>query len=347
MTTDGVSLKRPTSRHLGLSQRVDDFDLPGYAAAISLARQIARDEGRFVVDPEQSIEQGKNNRVVTGLYDGIPAVLKYFDDSINKSRAVERKGTEAFLLRHFSAIEAVPKLVAEHGQALIMSRRPGLPLADAIGRPQQRDVLDKLLESAGKQIGVLLGHMASIELSATDALWFADNLQDGLSVVERVEAVLARAECVCAGEPTIRPYAETLTVVRKTLPHLADEPPMPYRYDNNFRNWLVDGDTVVGLVDYELSFLGTETMLLGALLDTVPSIYPLFPDRPSWSSVRHGYEATRRTRIDSDWFRLIVAMAMFNHWVRVTWAYRKPGDLGRYARRFASRFPILVRLYDS
>jgi len=121
---------------------------------------------------------------------------------------------------------------------------------------------------------------------------------------------------------------------------------MPYRYDNNFSNWLVDGDAVVGLVDYELSFLGTETMLLGALLDTVPSIYPLFPDRPSWSSIRHGYEATRRRMIDSDWFRVIVAMAMFNHWVRVTWGYRKPGDLGSYAGRFASRFPILMGLYD-
>jgi hypothetical protein len=201
------------------------------------------------------------------------------------------------------------------------------------------------LDCVGTQIGTLYAHLAGRKPNDTECQTFRDAFHAGQSLEHRIEELVRAARAVCEAWPALDAHRDTLGTILESVSFVLAEPQLLFRYDNNFSNMLIRDGELVGLVDFEQCYLGTETILLGALLDTVPEIYPLFPRRPRWPAIRSGYEAQRGAEIDAQWFHHIVAMAMLNHWYRIADTHSRLGTIEEYVIRFESRFPVLRAMY--
>ncbi|MEI7833359.1 MAG: phosphotransferase [bacterium] len=322
-------------------------DLAGYREAINCAREITAADKRFILDAEQTIQQGKNNRVLTGVYDGQPAVLKFYDDCINRADSRERKRVEAFALAYFQQCPFIPRLLAEYDNAIIMQRVAGNSFtAEITLRINDRDQRT-FLEAMGEEIGAAYGHMAAQTLSGDNAIRFCQQSEPARALSARITTLLSRAHTIANAEEHLRPHMDTIELIRELEPVIQDEPLMLYKYDNNFENILINDGHLVALLDFEMCYLGTETLFLGAMLDTMPDIYPLFPNRPSWESIWSGYRRTRGTQCEAGMSRQIILAAMLNHWHRIIETAEQRNGLAHYAPRFASRFPVLKQMYHS
>ena len=322
-------------------------ELPGYDKALARAREIQSLDTNFLLDEKQELVQGLNNRVLSGNYDGGPAVLKYYDDCINKKGAVTRKGIESFSIQHMAEIVEVPRLYAEFNDCIIMERFVGQSFAARI-QPLEYDANTRnFLYRIGTQCGHVYAQIATCDLSDEDRARFIDAFHQGEPLEQRIEDLLITARDLCFHVAEFRDHAETLNIIENSLPTIREEHQIIFRYDNNFGNMLIQNDHLIGLVDFEQCYLGTETILLGAMLDTIPEIYPLFPKRPAWAALKSAYEERRDIVIDDGWFKHIIAMAMMNHWYRIVDMQSRRGTLDGYVTRFKSRFPILSGMYSA
>lgn len=301
---------------------------------------------RFVLEPGVSIPQGVNNRILAGRYDGVPVVFKFYHDSINKPDAARRKEVERFALHHWAGIPEVPRVFAEGDDFLVIERFGGESLADGLKRVSP-GTARPLLERVGADCGRLYAQLARRPLDADAPRRLHPWSSSRDPVRDDLEAVLAQARAVCGSVPELGAAADTLAIIESESAGVLREPQRLYRYDNNFGNLIVREERLIGLIDFEQCFPGSESLLLGALLDTLPEIYPAFPNRPSWSVLRAGYERERGEPIDDDLMRRVVAMAMLTHWRRITERQTLQRDLGKYLPRFLSRFPVLRARYEA
>lgn len=239
----------------------------------------------------------------------------------------------------------VPRLFTQYGQALVIERLPGTTLASEVRGRKGRTDLRSFLEIIGGDLGIAFARMAGRGLTSDAARDCIAAFHQGMTLAERLERLATIGEAIADAQPLLRPHRDTLALIRAVLPTVAAEPLVLYRSDNNFDNLLICEGRLRGLIDFEMCYLGTESMLLGALLDTVSEIYPRFPDRPSWSAIATAYGLERGRPITTDEFSGITIMAMANHWLRIIETHGRIPDLGGYTERFASRFPVLKRLY--
>ncbi|GDY11518.1 hypothetical protein LBMAG53_03950 [Planctomycetota bacterium] len=316
--------------------------LRGYQAAMDRAREIAANDRDFCLAADQSLIQGKNNRVLCGFYQEQPAVLKYFNDGINKPNSLGRKSTEAFSLRHFSGINGVPALYAEHDDCLIMERIAGSSFASEITARENGPGIRTFLDRIGSQIGRTYARFSAVTFSPEERVRLTAVFQQE-SIAKRLADLVSQAQELCQTEG-LRDFSNTLDTMQRHLPDVLKEDVLLYKYDNNFENMLIRDADLVGVVDFEQCYLGSETVFLGAILDTIPDIYPMFPNRPSWESVMSAYALERGIHIDPVRHARIVAMAMLNHWQRIVERHVQHGHLDGFLVRFRSRFETLNKM---
>lgn len=163
------------------------------------------------------------------------------------------------------------------------------------------------------------------------------------SIAKRLADLVSQAQELCQTEG-LRDFSNTLDTMQRHLPDVLKEDVLLYKYDNNFENMLIRDADLVGVVDFEQCYLGSETVFLGAILDTIPDIYPMFPNRPSWESVMSAYALERGIHIDPVRHARIVAMAMLNHWQRIVERHVQHGHLDGFLVRFRSRFETLNKM---
>jgi len=302
---------------------------PGTAEAIAAARALASRDAAFEFDHSERLPQGANNRILAGRYEDRPVVFKYFDDRINKPGAAKRMERERFALRHWRRQAEIPVLEFEGPNYLLIQRFPGRSFSEVL-RETPGHAQRALLDRVGAQVGDLYARLAETPLH---------NLE--VDPVAECEALLARCEALA---PRFSEGEFTLPYIRAQLPRLVRERPVLYRYDNNFGNLILNHDQLVGLVDFEQCYIGTESRMLGAMLDTMPEIYPAFPNRPAWPVMRDAYEQRRGQKLDDEQMAGVLAMAMLNHWQRIHETLEQKGTLDRYLDRFQVRFPVLRQM---
>jgi len=302
---------------------------PGTAEAIQRAKQLSASHPAFVVHLEETLPQGQNNRLLAGRYEDRPVVFKYYDDRINKPGAAQRKRAEEFAIQHWQQLPEIPRLELAGPDFLVIERFSGSSFTETIrSTPQSR--ARELLDNVGSQIGDLYARLAAKPLAAPE-----------IDLGTQWERRLDR----CRNLATQFPDGEaTLDLIRQQLPAVLAESQVLYRYDNNFGNLIIDREALIGLVDFEQCYTGTESMLLGAMLDTVPEIYPEFPNRPSWPAIRQAYETRRGRPLTNDEMVRLLAMAMFNHWRRILETLDQVGTLQHRLARFQVRFPVLLQM---
>lgn len=318
--------------------------LPGQREAILTGRAFSDRESRFWLDEETVPHQGHNNRLLLATWEGRPAVFKYFDDMIRKPDARRRKGIESFALRHWNGISGVPRLFAEGEDFLVMERLAGLPLTEAATGPTA-PVVRNAMRQIGIECGRLYAALCGRPLPPGSLQPFCHAFFGGRTIRDQVLDLLAAARSLWAARPEFEPSGGTFEIIEDELPAILAEPAVLLRMDNNFPNVLIAGGRLSGFVDFELSRPGTESMFLGAMLNSIPEVYPLFADQPWWPAIRETYEQCRGASITPEKMRRVLSMAMLWHWARIVETTELDGTFDPQLPRYKSRFPLLQQMY--
>ena len=322
-------------------------DRPGAINALSRAAEIEASHPEFSLAECDIIEQGANNLLLPCKYNNTPAVLKYFDDCINKPGAYSRKQIESIALRNFSAIDQVPQIFLEFDDSIIMERKPGKSLQKTIRDLEQSPDENFSLDEIGTNCGILFSQFASIQLTTTDQNELRNSMSNESIVEYHPEVILSYAPEICRKYSSLNAQSYSISIIKDELSNISVESPIICRYDNNFGNFLIVNSSITGLVDFEQCFIGNEAMLLGSVLDTFVETYPLFPNRPSWNAFIAGYKQSRSNMPYQLNLDHVPALAMLNHWYRIVDTYLRIGSLDRHIDRFTQRFPTLLHLHNS
>jgi hypothetical protein len=281
-------------------------------ADAELARLVDANRERLVVDDASEWLMG-TNLVKFGVFDGEPAVLKYFD-------WWPRKNHEEKALFLFARTGLVPKLYpVESGSMLVMERLRGSTLNLAEQNLGQ--------ESVGRlyyQLGQAMARIAEVapgspsggrrDLSARPGFDYQFYCQADLrtlfgTVTERAGKVLAEQDV-----PHKVLLRTSLGALRDNQEAILACPSFLQMDDFHTCNIMADGLELTGFIDLEMTRYGNEVLLLAAAL-------AMMMDGPPerWVWIRRGYEEKRGGPIDGDLLSLARVAAPFSQWIRFMW----------------------------
>lgn len=304
---------------------------PYFGEALWAARAIERQDGRFTVAPDQTGEQGKNNRVVRGFYEERPVIVKYYGDAWKPNvKASVRKGKELFCLTHYASSGVIPEVIAaDWPDVIVMEQIPGVSLQALHGRRREQVNWDALLETISYAVGQAHGRLVRIGLPETAIRTFEHAFFDGQDLETRMNRVLAQAAALCDTVPELGSVErETIEAVRSKQNLVLEGARMVYKYDLNPANVLIHEDTFRALIDFEQCYVGTEFVYLGAIFDCLNFL--------SWDALKAGYETQTGSRAASQNFETVVVMACYNNWIRTLGGAN--GDLARWLPKLRQRF---------
>jgi hydroxylysine kinase len=197
---------------------------------------------------------------------------------------------------------------------------PGTPIRHS---PQQRDGLANI----GAAVWQMQEHMATyLEPYDTEHPWALMSLD---TVVERLDAVSA---------DDIRQGCERILthVIQATLPRLASLPAQPTHNDSHTDNVLVDGHTVVGIVDWGDSIAQPRVADLAVAASYARGYHPMWLEGDPWqaaSVLRQGYVDAGGPDEHSDLFGELVMARIAQRIVLNLAIAANATDGGDYARR--------------
>lgn len=320
-------------------------------AAWRRAEEIQHLVPEFRLVNRQKYQQGKNNRIVYGFFSGEPAVLKYYADEFrdNSTKARRRRGKELFFLRHAAYTDVVPRVFcAAFEDLLILEEVPGTTLQALHDRKSNSLNWSLRLTRLCHSLGSVHAKLATLALDEEGLRLFQHEYCDERNIEVIVEHVLSLGQRICEqaggfGEAEL----EGIAFVRSKLADALKEPRILYKYDLNLSNIIVLSDEVTALIDFEQCYIGTESMYIGAVYDAMHRLpWPPSPGnvecRPAldWEALSTGYHAQAPQSSALDDMDMVLAMAIYNNWVRTTGEGRwKDGsDLGVWGQRFLARF---------
>ncbi len=304
------------------------------AHAIRKAQELGKTDGRFSVAPDQDLEQGKNNRVVRGLYDGEPVVLKYYGEFGAGGRrhgvpASIRRGRERFFLRACASSGVIPRVMMDDAEnVIVMEEVRGVPLERLYGcvwkpgRYELPEITGEELETLSRDIGAAHGRILKVALDDSRLRAFERDFFEGRDLEDHLEDAVADAETICdTVEGFGRPERETIELMRSSADVVLARPRALCKKDWNPGNALVLGGRLSAFIDFEECFVGTDLVYLGAVLDCFSYL--------RWDALRAGYESeTGRTLTRRD-LAAVRAMSHFNNWKRTVGLW-KAGRLDEF-----------------
>ncbi|MDJ0589095.1 MAG: hypothetical protein QNJ72_03740 [Pleurocapsa sp. MO_226.B13] len=314
---------------------------PYLRLAYNTAREFERRDSRFCLSQKKPLAQGKNNCIILGYYNDKPVVLKFYNDSL-KPNSFRRKLTETFFLRHAASTGVVPELVFESDRFIIIEEIAGWSLEKKLSQPNPD--LEDWLSKVAIGIGSAHARLGKLSLSEKDCSHFNGLLCGGKALVQTVEEVLEGSSTICREVEVFYGLQNTVEYIKEHISIILNEPRIVYRYDNNLGNTIVTDKGFEKFIDFEDCYEGTRTIYLGAIFDclhqmpwNVPpwdlTIYQCLP----WKYVKYGYELETNEPIDESYLQQLIAMAMFNAWLRVIRTWRSGLNLSFWGPRFRKR----------
>ncbi len=152
------------------------------------------------------------------------------------------------------------------------------------------------------------------------------------------DTVTTRAGEVLAGHdmPHRAVLAASLAALREHRDAILATPPFLQMDDLHTSNIIVDGATLSGFVDLEMTRAGNEVLLLGAALAMVAAGPP-----ERWAWMRRGYEEQRGSPVTDDLYYLACVAAPFSQWIRFMW-YWTGGEFDEGARFWVARDIVAI-----
>jgi hypothetical protein len=295
-------------------------------ADAELARLGDANRERLVVEEEPEWLIG-TNLVKFGVFDGQPAVLKYFD-------WWPRKEHEEKALLLFAHTGLVPKLYpVESDSALVMERLRGstLDLAEQnLGQESVRRLYHQLGQAIARITEVAPGGPSGgwRDLSARPGFDYQFYCQADLralfdTVTERAGKILAEQDV-----PDRVLLRTSLAALRDNREAILAYPSFLQMDDFHTCNIMADGIELTGFIDLEMTRYGNEVLLLASALAMMMEGPPA-----RWAWIRRGYEDRRGRPIDSDLLSLARIAAAFSQWIRFMWYWTgDPSEFERGAR---------------
>jgi hypothetical protein len=219
-------------------------------------------------------DQGSTNRIVCMRRDGEILVCKVFCDA-------ERKGREAFALKHWRQTGLVPRLLDEVGDRMvIISYVPGEYLWHSRQTAGEATWLENCRQ-AGRAMATLTRlRLTDEQRSALESRYYPDSptLADYLGRIQ----TLGRS--IHARDPDFGDgcWGRSLDFVKSQLPAILAEPRVLYHQDVG--NLHVQAGRFMGFFDLEMCRVGTASMQLGSALAYIEE------GEEVWPPLREGWE---------------------------------------------------------
>lgn len=309
-----------------------------FKLACEAAREFERRESGFLIENKKQLPQGKTNRIVSGYYNNEPVVFKFYTEPHSN----RRKCRESLFLKIAAATGVVPKLLFESDRFIIIEKISGCSLEQKLS--QSNLDFNNWLPKVAMEIGSAHATLANLLISEEHRSYLFDEHCGRKTLEHNIEEVLSASLIICREVEAFQGLENTVEYIKEHLGKILDRPRILYKYDNNFTNIIVSDRGFQKFIDFEDCYEGTKATYLGAIFDCLhqmpwnvsPNELSIYQSLP-WQFVKRGYELQANEPIDSEIFKQVIAMAIFNAWLRVVRTKKAVPDLSFWSPRFRKR----------
>jgi hypothetical protein len=291
---------------------------PYFDAALTEAFRLQSQDNAFALPDLQDFDQGKNNRVLRCTYAGKASVFKYYADGYRENiPAKTRWRREVFCLTHFADSGLVPRIHRVVADSVIVMEDFGHDTIASVFAHNSEFSWSESLQTIYFELGRAHAKLVNVQMPANAVAEFANELSADAIVSARYERLISAAREICAAIPQFTSWAGWSLKLLRAEEEAVSGRVLVYKFDQNPANVILCDGRIRGLIDFEQSFIGTELIFLGATFDALnfQAWDNLSPQ--CWDAFKSGYEAQSSSTMPTRCFKTIVAMAVFNHWLRI------------------------------